>query len=150
MTHESKGAVVIGDDGTILWSGPLSLLPRDFAGAPTDDYGDCIVMPGFIDAHIHFPQYRMLAAPGKDLLDWLDRFTFPEESALFRLSTMPTANAEIFLQSSVCKWHDDGHGLLLGAQAPVPMRCSAKRSRAGMALGHRQDDDGPQCAACGA
>jgi guanine deaminase len=37
-------------------------------------------MPGFIDAHIHFPQYRMLAAPGRDLLDWLNRFTFPEEA----------------------------------------------------------------------
>jgi guanine deaminase len=37
-------------------------------------------MPGFIDAHIHFPQYRMLAAPGLDLLDWLHRFTFPEEA----------------------------------------------------------------------
>jgi guanine deaminase len=37
-------------------------------------------MAGFIDAHIHFPQYRMLAAPGRDLLDWLNRFTFPEEA----------------------------------------------------------------------
>ncbi len=33
VTHESKGAVVIGDDGTILWSGPLTLLPRNFQGA---------------------------------------------------------------------------------------------------------------------
>ncbi len=46
-----------------------------------------IVMPGFIDAHIHFPQYRMLAAPGKDLLDWLTRFTFPEESRYADWST---------------------------------------------------------------
>ena len=75
--HESKGAVVIGDDGTILWSGPISLLPRNFQGIAADDYGDSIVMAGFIDAHIHFPQLRMLAAPGKDLLDWLTRFTFP-------------------------------------------------------------------------
>lgn len=80
LRHEEKGAVAVGDDGTILWSGPISLLPRGFATAPIDDYGDCLVLPGFIDAHIHFPQYRMLAAPGKDLLDWLTRFTFPEES----------------------------------------------------------------------
>jgi guanine deaminase len=80
LRHAEKGAVVAGDDGTIVWSGPISLLPRDFAAAPVDDYGDCLVMPGLIDPHIHFPQYRMLAAPGKDLLDWLNRFTFPEES----------------------------------------------------------------------
>ena len=78
--HEAKGAVVAGDDGTILWTGPVALLPHAFRSAPADDHGDCIVMPGFIDAHIHFPQYRMLAAPGKDLLDWLSRFTYPEES----------------------------------------------------------------------
>ncbi|MFO0991316.1 MAG: guanine deaminase [Hyphomicrobiales bacterium] len=80
LRHEDKGAVVTGDDGTILWTGPIALLPRGFAAAPVDDHGDCLVLPGFIDAHIHFPQYRMLAAPGKDLLDWLNRFTFPEES----------------------------------------------------------------------
>ena len=95
--HESKGAVVIGDDGTILWSGPISLLPRSFQGIAADDYGDNIVMAGFIDAHIHFPQLRMLAAPGKDLLDWLTRFTFPEEA---RYSDFDYAkiNAKTFLK----------------------------------------------------
>ena len=54
--------------------------------------------PGFIDAHIHFPQLRMLAAPGKDLLDWLTRFTFPEEA---RYSDFDYArvNAKTFLQN---------------------------------------------------
>ena len=53
-------------------------------------------MPGFIDAHIHFPQYRMLAAPGKDLLDWLTRFTFPEESR-YADPAHAAAAADIFL-----------------------------------------------------
>ncbi len=97
VTHESKGGVVIGDDGTILWSGPLSLLPRNFQGVPADDYDNCIVMPGFIDAHIHFPQLRMLAAPGKDLLDWLTRFTFPEE-ARYSDFDYAKSNAKTFLK----------------------------------------------------
>jgi guanine deaminase len=80
VTHEEKGALVIADDGAIIWSGPRPLLPNAFQTAPVDDYNDCLIMPGFVDAHIHFPQYRMLAAPGKDLLDWLNRFTFPEEA----------------------------------------------------------------------
>ena len=98
VIHESKGGVVIGDDGTILWSGPLTLLPRNFQGLPTDDYGDNIVMAGFIDAHIHFPQLRMLAAPGKDLLDWLTRFTFPEE-ARYSDSDYAKVNAKTFLKN---------------------------------------------------
>lgn len=94
--HESRGAIAVGDDGTILWAGPVPLLPHAFRQAETDDYGGMIVMPGFIDAHIHFPQYRMLAAPGKDLLDWLTRFTFPEESR-YADGAYAKAAAETFL-----------------------------------------------------
>jgi guanine deaminase len=94
--HESRGAVVIGDDGVILWTGPLGLLPQPFRQAETDDFSDMLVMPGFIDAHIHFPQYRMLAAPGKDLLDWLTRFTFPEESR-YADADYARAAAQVFL-----------------------------------------------------
>ena len=96
VIHEAKGAIAVGDDGTILWSGPQPLLPHGFRQIDTHDYGAMIVMPGFIDAHIHFPQYRMLAAPGKDLLDWLTRFTFPEESR-YAESAYAKAAAEIFL-----------------------------------------------------
>jgi guanine deaminase len=98
VTHESKGGIVIGDDGTILWCGPVSLLPRNFQVLATDDYGDNIVMAGFIDAHIHFPQLRMLAAPGKDLLDWLTRFTFPEEARYVDLD-YAKLNAKTFLDT---------------------------------------------------
>ncbi len=80
ISHESRGAIAVGDDGTILFRGPLSLLPRAFDQAPREDHGDKLLMAGFIDAHIHFPQYRMLAAAAVDLLDWLSRYTFPEEA----------------------------------------------------------------------
>ena len=100
VRHEPQGALAIGDDGRILWSGPRSLLPRIFVSAPVHDFGDCLVMPGLIDAHIHFPQYRMLAAPGKDLLDWLSRFTFPEESR-FASAEYAAAAAEVFLDRLV-------------------------------------------------
>ena len=96
VIHEVKGAIAVGDDGTILWSGPQPLLPHAFRQMAVHDYGAMIVMPGFIDAHIHFPQYRMLAAPGKDLLDWLTRFTFPEESR-YADGDYAAAAAEIFL-----------------------------------------------------
>ena len=96
VLHESRGAIAVGDDGTILWSGPLPLLPHAFRQVEAHDHGEMIVMPGFIDAHIHFPQYRMLAAPGKDLLDWLTRFTFPEESR-YAEAAYAKAAAEVFV-----------------------------------------------------
>jgi guanine deaminase len=96
VQHEEKGAVAIGADGRIAWTGAAAKLPSEWRGAPVDDFGSRIIMPGFIDAHIHFPQYRMLAAPGKDLLDWLRRFTFPEESR-YASPDYAAQAAEIFL-----------------------------------------------------
>lgn len=96
VLHEPKGAVAVDGQGRISWIGPVSGLPEAMRAAPTHDHGGKLVMPGLIDAHIHFPQYRMLAAPGKDLLDWLSRFTFPEE-ARYSDRAHAAAKAEVFL-----------------------------------------------------
>jgi guanine deaminase len=80
VSHERDGCIVVGSDGRIVWKGPYAVRPAQFLSDTTDDYGECLIIPGFVDAHIHFPQYRMLAAPAKDLLEWLNRFTFPEEA----------------------------------------------------------------------
>ena len=95
-----NGAVAVAGNGRIAWCGHAGRLPRRFASFPSDDHGEALVLPGFIDAHVHFPQYRMLAAPGKDLLDWLNRFTFPEER---RYASPPHARAaaEVFLDRLV-------------------------------------------------
>lgn len=96
ILHEPRGAVVVNDVGRISWVGSATKLPENARSAPVHDYGGKLVMPGLIDAHIHFPQYRMLAAPGRDLLDWLARFTFPEE-ARYSDRAHGAAKAEIFL-----------------------------------------------------
>ena len=95
-----RGAVAIAESGRIVWRGHAAHLPQQFNALPSDDYGEALVLPGFIDAHIHFPQHRMLAAPGKDLLDWLNRFTFPEECRYASAAHARTA-AEIFLDRLV-------------------------------------------------
>ncbi len=77
--HE-HAALVVSPAGRIDWCGDVAEIPGIYNDLPVDDYGSKLVIPGFVDTHIHFPQYRILAAPGKDLLDWLHRFTFPEES----------------------------------------------------------------------
>ena len=95
-----RGAVVVAGDGHIAWRGYVARLPERFRTLPADDYGDALVLAGFIDAHVHFPQYRMLAAPGKDLLDWLNRFTFPEERR-YSSAAHASAAAEVFLDRLV-------------------------------------------------
>ncbi|MCF6321387.1 MAG: guanine deaminase [Rhizobiaceae bacterium] len=79
LQHWSKGAIVVDEFGKIAWRGDFSNLPNAYANLEETDYGDKLILPGFIDAHLHFPQYRMLAAYATDLLDWLNRYTFIEE-----------------------------------------------------------------------
>lgn len=44
------------------------------------DHSDCVLLPGFIDAHTHFPQLDVIASPAGGLLDWLTQHTFPAEA----------------------------------------------------------------------
>ncbi|WP_298807734.1 guanine deaminase [uncultured Psychrobacter sp.] len=44
------------------------------------DYRDKLIMPGFIDTHVHYPQIDMIAAYGEQLLDWLNNYTFVTEA----------------------------------------------------------------------
>ncbi|MEX0367345.1 MAG: guanine deaminase [Ruegeria sp.] len=43
------------------------------------DHGDRLILAGFVDAHVHYPQTAMIASWGKRLIDWLNSYTFPEE-----------------------------------------------------------------------
>ena len=95
-----RGAVAVAGDGRIAWRGHAARLPQRFRAFPVDDHGEALVLPGFIDAHVHFPQHRMLAAPGRDLLDWLNRFTFPEERR-YASAAHARAAAEAFLDRLV-------------------------------------------------
>ena len=44
------------------------------------DHRGCLLLPGFIDAHVHFPQVEMIGAWGEELIGWLERHTFPAEA----------------------------------------------------------------------
>lgn len=96
IVHETEGALAIDNIGRIAWLGKFSDRPESFNDVPVDDYAQHLLLPGFIDAHIHFPQYRMLAAPAKDLLEWLNRYTFPEESQ-YGNEAFATQAADVFL-----------------------------------------------------
>ena len=54
----------------------LSLIPDT---VEVTHYKDKLIMPGFIDTHVHYPQTEMIASYGKQLLEWLENYTFPAE-----------------------------------------------------------------------
>ena len=62
-------------------AGIFKTVPPEFASVPVLDYGGCLIMPGMVDLHIHASQFAYRGT-GMDceLLDWLARFAFPEES----------------------------------------------------------------------
>lgn len=74
-------AIVAMDGGRISHAGPAELVaPRLPAGAEIRAYGpDALITAGFVDTHVHFPQMPMIGAQGLQLLDWLQRYTFPTE-----------------------------------------------------------------------
>jgi guanine deaminase len=73
------GLLVI-EDGRIRELGEAdSLLPALPADLPVDHYPDDLILPGFVDSHIHFPQTRVIASYGAQLLDWLETYAFVEE-----------------------------------------------------------------------
>jgi guanine deaminase len=76
--HEDGLLVVDGD--RIQAAGDHALLaPTLDPGTPVHDLRGKIIVPGFIDTHLHFPQTDMIASPAPGLLPWLDTYTFPTE-----------------------------------------------------------------------
>jgi len=82
-----KGALVVDDaTGCIVDYGSSETIlanyaePNDQVSVKIHDYRDKLIMPGFIDTHVHYPQIDMIAAYGEQLLDWLNNYTFVTEA----------------------------------------------------------------------
>ncbi len=78
------------EGGRITAAGPA---PAD-CSQPVTRPG-AVWLPGFVDAHVHFPQTRVLGSATGPLLDWLQSTVFPEE-ARFRERAYASAVAEEF------------------------------------------------------
>ena len=77
-----KGALLV-EGGLIKAVGEASaILKQAPVGAPIDDHADKLILPGLIDTHIHYPQTRVIASYGAQLLEWLQKYTFIEEQKL--------------------------------------------------------------------
>jgi len=89
--------VLVVEDGHILALGT----PEEMADLTCDidvqHMPDALIMPGFIDAHVHYPQVDMIASYGKHLLDWLGHYAFPTEIGLKRFPDRAIDTAAFFL-----------------------------------------------------
>lgn len=75
------GAVAF-DAGRILACGSWAEVRAAFADAEVVDARDAVLLPGFVDCHVHFPQIGVIGALGLGLLDWLRSVALPEEARL--------------------------------------------------------------------
>ncbi|MCP5082378.1 MAG: guanine deaminase [Alphaproteobacteria bacterium] len=79
-TYAKDGAILIRD-GLIVASGEhAEVALRADSDAEVVDHRPKLLMPGFIDTHIHFPQVQVIGSWADQLLDWLNTYTFPEET----------------------------------------------------------------------
>ena len=78
--HHPDGILVVRD-GRVAALGPASeVLASLSADAVMTDYRGKLILPGFVDTHVHYAQTDIIASYGAQLLDWLERYTFPAES----------------------------------------------------------------------
>lgn len=89
--------LLIVNGGRIENAGPAQELLSTLTDATVvHDHGDALILPGFIDTHIHYPQTDVIGSAGDDLLDWLNNYTFPSERS-FEYIAHARAVAEFFL-----------------------------------------------------
>ena len=75
---DARGGIAVRD-GYVVARGTADDLRREYPEAAVEDHGQALILPGFVDAHVHYPQTAMIASWGKRLIDWLNTYTFPEE-----------------------------------------------------------------------
>ena len=77
--YETDGGVLM-EGGRIIAAGPYDAMKaKAGAGVREIDHRPHLLLPGLIDCHVHFPQMQVIASYGAELLDWLNKYTFPEE-----------------------------------------------------------------------
>lgn len=79
VQYYEDGVLVVRDGHVVEAGDARDVLARLPADAEVKDYSGKLLLPGFVDCHIHYPQTDMIASYGAQLLEWLERYTFPTE-----------------------------------------------------------------------
>ena len=86
FTEETAKSYTYYDDGYLAIDGDRITSIGEWRNVPrqsstlTQLGRDVLIAPGFVDTHLHAPQLEMIGSYGGDLLEWLNRYTFPTEA----------------------------------------------------------------------
>ncbi|MFM2066181.1 MAG: guanine deaminase [Pseudomonadota bacterium] len=110
-------------DGVIVDALPAAVHTPS-AGWHTVDHRGQLLLPGFIDTHVHSPQLDVIASYGTELLDWLETYTFPAEQR-HAAPAVAQAGAALFLDALLA------HGTTTAVVFPTVHKVSADALLAG-------------------
>ena len=91
--------IAVDKTGVIVFVGERSALPREYQGWGLRDYGKRLILPGFVDTHIHFPQMDLIGCYSGALLEWLSDHTFPHEIEFAKSDKKLKVSAQIFIDT---------------------------------------------------
>jgi guanine deaminase len=94
--YYEDGVLLVGADGKVKAVGPAAQVLGNYQQVNVVDYSGKLIMPGFIDSHVHYPQTEMIGSFGQQLLQWLETYTFPTERQ-FADKTYAKSVAKVFL-----------------------------------------------------
>jgi guanine deaminase len=82
--------------------GTITTVREPTADDPPPTWPGSVILPGFVDVHVHYPQTRILGSASGPLLTWLERSVFPEE-ARFGEAEYAAAVAEEFCAALIAQ-----------------------------------------------
>jgi guanine deaminase len=93
--HFEDGVLVI-EDGHVAELGAWDEVAPRLGGVAVENFADGLIVPGFVDSHVHYPQVDIVASRGGQLLEWLSAYTFPAEER-FHHKDVAAETARFFL-----------------------------------------------------
>jgi guanine deaminase len=82
LRADADAGLLVTAEGLIADRGPFAEVRSRHASEPVCELADGLLLPGFVDAHVHFPQARIIGGLGMPLLEWLERCALPEEARM--------------------------------------------------------------------
>ena len=95
----TENGFLVVEDGLVR--GVFSALPSRFSALPLRDCGDCLILPGMTDLHIHAPQFAFRGlGMDMELLEWLNTYTFKTEARFSDVLCSPSLSITVFPPTS--------------------------------------------------
>lgn len=112
------GGLAVGGDGRVAAVGSWADVRARFPDAVVDDRRGALLLPGLVDAHVHYPQIGVMGSMGRGLLAWLAERTLPHEA---RFADAPFARAEARTFLRLLARNGTTSALVFGAHFAVAM-----------------------------